>query len=101
MGREVNCVVRLEGAGREELESLLTTQRAQVARVLLNAYGGRDGPRWSDARIAEAFEITGQCRVRADGADAPGTVPVHRPAFLRARVTTWCPPASKGSPPCH
>jgi transposase len=63
MGREAKWVVRLDGAERQELETILATPRVAAervlrARVLLKADEGRDGPAWPDARIAEAFEIS-------------------------------------------
>ena len=63
MGKEAKHVVRLDGAERAELERLLATPRAAAervlrARVLLKADEGAQGPAWSDAAIADAFEIS-------------------------------------------
>lgn len=63
MGKEAKWVVRLSAAEREELATVLTTPRAAAervlrARVLLKADEGAHGPAWTDAAIAEAFEIS-------------------------------------------
>lgn len=63
MGREAKWVVRLEGAERQELETVLATPRAAAervvrARVLLKADEGPHGPAWTDTAIADAFEIS-------------------------------------------
>ena len=63
MGKEAKWVVRLDGAERQELETLLTTPRVAAervlrARVLLKADEGADGPAWPDTQIADAFEIS-------------------------------------------
>ena len=63
MGKEAKHVVRLDAAERAELETVLATPRAAAervlrARVLLKADEGAQGPRWSDAAIADAFEIS-------------------------------------------
>lgn len=63
MGKEAKWVVRLRTAEREELERVLTTPRAAAervvrARVLLKADEGEHGPAWTDAAIAEAFDIS-------------------------------------------
>lgn len=62
MGKEAKWVVRLNETEREELETVLATPRAAAervlrARVLLKADEGERGPGWSDAKIADAFEI--------------------------------------------
>ena len=63
MGKEAKHVVRLDRGEREELERILATPRAAAervlrARVLLKADEGSEGPAWSDAAIADAFEIS-------------------------------------------
>ena len=63
MGKEAKWVVRLNGTEREELETVLATPRAAAervlrARVLLKADEGERGAAWSDAAIADAFEIS-------------------------------------------
>ena len=65
-------VVRLTAAERTEMHALLaagtTPARTQGhARILLKADAGTRGPRWSDARIAEAVEVSTRtvARVRA------------------------------------
>jgi transposase len=62
MGKEAKWVVRLNATEREALETVLATPRAAAervlrARVLLKADEGERGPGWSDAKIADAFEI--------------------------------------------
>ena len=56
-------VVRLTNAERETLQAVLkqkrvSAQRSRRAHVLLKA--DADGPSWTDARIAEAFECSTQ-----------------------------------------
>lgn len=63
MGKEAKHVVRLDRAERAELETVLATPRAAAervlrARVFLKADEGAQGPGWSDAVIADAFEIS-------------------------------------------
>jgi transposase len=63
MGKEAKHVVRLDREERAELEQILATPRAAAervlrARVLLKADEGAEGPAWSDAAIADAFEIS-------------------------------------------
>lgn len=65
-------VVRLSSAERAELRALLaagtTPARVQThARLLLKSDAGSDGPRWSDAQVAEAVEVSARtvARVRA------------------------------------
>ena len=60
MGKEAKYVVRLTAEERQLLEELISRKRiaadkALRARILLKADG--DGPAWSDACIAEAFEV--------------------------------------------
>lgn len=63
MGKDAKYVVRLDGTERQELERLLATPRAATervlrARVLLKTDEGEQGPAWTDALIADAFEIS-------------------------------------------
>jgi hypothetical protein len=65
-------VVRLTAAERADLRALLaagtTPARTQThARILLKGDAGAAGPRWSDAAIAEAVEVSPRtvARVRA------------------------------------
>lgn len=65
-------VVRLTAAERREVSALVAAGRAPArtqthARLLLKADAGAGGPRWSDARIADALEISPRtvARVRA------------------------------------
>ena len=65
-------VVRLTAAERAELRAVLaagtTPARTQThARILLKGDAATSGPRWSDARIAEAVEVSARtvARVRA------------------------------------
>jgi hypothetical protein len=65
-------VVRLTSAERAELRALLaagtTPARTQThARILLKCDAAAGGPRWSDARVAEAVEVSARtvARVRA------------------------------------
>lgn len=56
-------IVNLTKEQREELSHLISTGKASArqlthARLLLKADQGSDGPAWSDARIAEALEIS-------------------------------------------
>jgi hypothetical protein len=66
-------VVRLSAGDRAVLEQLIRAgvapaRRLTRARILLKADAGRTGPRWTDARIAEAVEASPRtvARVRAD-----------------------------------
>ena len=65
-------VVRLTAAERAEVRALLaagtTPARTQThARILLKCDAGAAGPRWTDARVAEAVEVSSRtvARVRA------------------------------------
>jgi homeodomain-containing protein len=65
-------VVRLSPTERSELRTLLAAGRASAhaqrhARILLKCDAGAAGPRWSDARVAEAVEVSARtvARVRA------------------------------------
>ena len=56
-------IVKLSLDERQELEQLVKKGRASGERVrraqsLLKADAGEHGPRWTDLRISEAFEIT-------------------------------------------
>jgi hypothetical protein len=56
-------IVELTIEQREELSQMISTGKASArqlthARVLLKADQGSDGPAWSDARIAEALEVS-------------------------------------------
>ena len=62
MGKEVKYVVRLSSEEREVLEALVKTGKGAAdkrlrAQILLKADVGEGGPGWTDARIAEAFEV--------------------------------------------
>lgn len=62
MGKEAKYVVRLSPEERESLETLVKTGKRSAdtrlrAQVLLKADVGEGGPGWTDARIAEAFDI--------------------------------------------
>ena len=66
-------VVRLTSPQRREVEQLIAAgvapaRQLACARVLLKADAGERGPRWSDARIAEAVEVSARtvARVRAE-----------------------------------
>jgi hypothetical protein len=65
-------VVRLTAAERDDLRALLAHGPASArvlshARILLKCDAGTTGPRWRDARIAEAVEVSSRtvARVRA------------------------------------
>jgi hypothetical protein len=62
MGKEAKYVVRLSGAERQELTTVVATgRRAETvlrARVFLKADVGVEGPGWLDTKIADAFEIS-------------------------------------------
>ena len=63
MGTDAKYVVRLSGAERQGLETVLATGRAAAekvlrARVFLKADVSEAGPGWTDAAIADAFEIS-------------------------------------------
>ena len=65
-------VVRLTPSERAEVRALLAAGRAPArtqthARILLKCDTGAAGPRWSDARVAEAVEVSARtvARVRA------------------------------------
>lgn len=56
-------VVRLSPAERRELRTLLAAGRAAAdvqrhARILLKCDAATGGPRWSDAQVAEAVEVS-------------------------------------------
>ena len=56
-------IVELTKEQREELSQMIATGKASArqlthARLLLKADQGSDGPAWSDARIAEALEVS-------------------------------------------
>lgn len=62
-------VVRLTGAERAELRALVaagaTPARTQThARILLKCDVGAAGPRWTDARVAEAVEVSSRTVAR-------------------------------------
>lgn len=62
MGKDAKYVVRLTKEERTTLESLVGDRRAAAdkrfrARMLLKADVGVCGPGWTDAKIAEAFEV--------------------------------------------
>jgi transposase len=62
MGKDAKYVVRLTNEERATLESLVGDRRAAAdkrlrARMLLKADVGVGGPGWTDAKIAEAFEV--------------------------------------------
>lgn len=85
-------LVRLDAAQRAELTQEIsagTTPARQLtrARILLKADAGAAGPRWSDARIAEAVETSARtvARVRAAFVDGGLARAVTR---QRPRVTT-------------
>ena len=66
-------VVRLTSAERTGLLALIGTGSARAsrlkrARILLKADAGAGGPRWTDAQIAEALEVSPRsvARVRAE-----------------------------------
>lgn len=68
-------VATLSTDERRELRRLLSAgtssaQRLTRARILLKADAGGDGPRWIDAEIAAAVEVSGRtvARVRSDWA---------------------------------
>jgi transposase len=65
-------VVRLTPAERDEVRALVTAGRAPArtqthARILLKCDAGAGGPRWSDAHVAAAVEVSARtvARVRA------------------------------------
>jgi transposase len=56
-------IVELTAEQRKELSDMIATGKASArelthARILLKADAGQDGPNWSDAKIAEALEIS-------------------------------------------
>ncbi len=62
-GPAAKFVVRLTPEKRTQLESMIHTgigaaYRLLKARILLKADVSQQGPRWSDARIAEALETS-------------------------------------------
>jgi len=62
MGKDAKYVVRLTEGERATLELLMGDRRAAAdkrlrARMLLKADVGVCGPAWTDAKIAEAFEV--------------------------------------------
>jgi transposase len=62
MGKEVKYVVRLSSEERMSLETLVKTGKRAAdtrlrAQILLKADVGEGGLGWTDARIAEAFDV--------------------------------------------
>ena len=62
MGKEAKYVVRLSSEERLSLETLVKTGKRAAdtrlrAQILLKADVGEGGPGWTDARIAEAFDV--------------------------------------------
>src|SRR3712207_3198289 len=62
-------VVRLTGAERAELRALVAAGAAPArtqthARILLKCDVGAAGPRWTDARVAEAVEVSSRTVAR-------------------------------------
>ncbi len=62
MGQEAKFVVRLSSEERLSLETLVKTGKRAAdtrlrAQILLKADVGEGGPGWTDARIAEAFDV--------------------------------------------
>jgi hypothetical protein len=56
-------IVELTAEQRKKLSDMISTGKASArelthARILLKADAGQDGPKWSDAKIAEALEIS-------------------------------------------
>ena len=67
---EKRYVVRLSADERKELEDVLGRKRASRfsrtrAWIYLKADEGPEGPGWTDARIAEAFEVSARTVSRA------------------------------------
>jgi len=63
MGKDAKHVVRLTVEERQALEALLSSKRAAAdkllrAWILLKADVGEAGAGWTDAEIAEAFEVS-------------------------------------------
>src|SRR5690242_12307643 len=75
-------IVRLTPVERAEVRTLIAAGTAPArqlmhARILLKADAGSGGPRWTDARIAEALQLKRPARVyarRLDGAGEAGVV---------------------------
>jgi transposase len=62
MGKEAKYVVRLSSEERLSLETLVKTGKRAAdtrlrAQILLKADVGEGGPGWTDARIAEVFDV--------------------------------------------
>src|SRR5947209_17622499 len=56
-------IVELTAEQRKELSDMISTGKTSAlelthARILLKADAGQEGPKWSDAKIAEALEIS-------------------------------------------
>ena len=63
MGKEAKHVVRLTAEERKQLQDLITKggRAATIlkrARILLKADEGKEGPTWSDERVAEFSEVS-------------------------------------------
>lgn len=63
MGKEAKYVIRLKGAERRQLQSMVdegngSKETRQRARVLLKADQSPDGPGWIDERTAEFAEVS-------------------------------------------
>lgn len=63
MGKEAKYVVRLSPEERQSLEALVAAGRTAAdrilrARILLKTNVGEDGPGWTDAQSAEAFDVS-------------------------------------------
>ena len=62
MARNAKFVVRLDEAERTRLQTKMDRGKGSKtfrnrARILLKADEGEQGPSWSDAKIAEAFDV--------------------------------------------
>jgi hypothetical protein len=67
---EKRYVVKLSAEERKQLHGVLSRKRASRfsrtrARIYLKADEGPDGPGWTDARIAEAFDVSSRSVSRA------------------------------------
>ena len=76
-------VVRLTPAERAELRALVTAGRAPAltqthARILLKCDAGTGGPRWSDAEVAEAVEVSARTVARVRTRFAAGGLAAAR-----------------------
>jgi len=87
-------VVRLTAAERGSLRALVAAGVAPArqqarARVLLKCDAGAGGPRWSDAKVAEAVEVSARTVARVRAAFAAGglaaTLPRKQPDRVYAR----------------